>query len=217
MHHRAKDITGLTVGYLTAVRYAGSDGAKSLWEALCHCGKTVIMPASEMKKQKARGIVASCGCMRKQTIGRRNTKHGMSAHPAYGVWRSMVDRCSLPSHQAWKNYGGRGILVCESWLMFENFWADMGPTYRVGYSLDRRDNSAGYNPLNCAWRTSRHQANNKRSNVVLNTPNGRMTLSEAAAFYQVGRSTLEYRLSHGWTLEQALTVSPDFTNRKSTI
>lgn len=218
MHHRAKDITGLVVGYLTATKYHGSDGAKSVWEAKCHCGKVVLIPATELVKQKNRGITASCGCMRRATIAKKNRRHGMSAHPAYWVWRSMVDRCSLPSHHAWKNYGGRGIKVCERWReSFENFWSDMGLTYRRGFTLERKNNSMGYSRENCVWHTQRAQANNRRGNVYLGTPHGRMTLSEAAQFYNIGRSTLNYRLSEGWALEQALTLPPSFSNRRSTI
>lgn len=205
MHHRARDITGLRVGYLTAIRYHGSDGKKSLWEVGCDCGKTIIMCPSELQKQGKRGIIASCGCMRKATIGKRNTKHGMCRHPAYAVWRSMVDRCRLPTHQAWENYGGRGITVCARWSeSFENFWADMGPAYRKGGTLERRDNSLGYTPENCAWRTRKQQANNTRRSRWLDTQKGRMTVAQASEFYGVKYTTLLYRLAHGWPLERAL-------------
>ena len=136
MHHRARDLTGEKLGYLTAIRYIGSDQKKSIWEVKCECGTLKPMQAQEFVKQQKKGIVASCGCMRRATIGRRNTTHGMSGHPAFAVWRSMNDRCHLASHQAYHNYGARGIAVCERWReSFENFWADMGPTYRTGVSI----------------------------------------------------------------------------------
>src|SRR5690242_7729096 len=98
MHHRAKDITGLRVGYLTAIRYQGSDGKKSIWEIACDCGKVILMDPSQYKKLLKNGNVSSCGCMRKATIAKRRTRHGMSLHPAFAVWRSMIDRCRLPTH-----------------------------------------------------------------------------------------------------------------------
>lgn len=207
MHHRAKDLTGLTVGYLTATRYVGSDGRKSLWEAACKCGRTVVLPGTELQKQKSRGVQASCGCMRRATIGRRNTVHGMSKHPAFAVWRSMLDRCRLPSHAAWHNYGARGITVCAAWqAAFVNFWADMGPTYVAGLTLERTDNSEGYGPGNCVWAGRAAQANNTRKSKWLNTSAGKMTAAQAAAHFGVKYTTLLYRLAHGWPLERALST-----------
>ena len=216
MHHRAKDITGLSVGYLTVLRYHGSDGKSSLWEARCQCGNITVQVASDLQKWAKRGALTSCGCLRRASIGKRNSKHGMSHHPAYAVWRSMLDRCRLPSHQAYRNYGGRGIQVCEAWQeSFDNFWSVMGSSYRKGGTLERLDNSLGYSPENCAWRTMRAQCNNKRGNHVLETPAGRMTLTEAAQHYGIGRSTLHYRVANGWELAQALTLIPNVRNRKS--
>lgn len=212
MHHRAKDITGLRVGYLTALRYHGSDGKKSLWVVRCDCGAEKLMPASEMKKQAARGIVASCGCKRRESISTRRTQHGMSKHPAYAVWRSMCDRCRLPSHHAWHNYGARGITVCERWAAsFAAFWADMGPTYRPGLTLDRIDNSAGYSPENCRWATYEQQANNVRTNRMV----GDKTAAQLARELGVKRSTMYYRLAKGVPVER-LGEAPDVSRRFTT-
>ena len=212
MHHRAKDITGLRVGYLTALRYHGSDGKQSLWVVRCDCGAEKLMPASEMKKQAARGVVASCGCKRRESISTRRTQHGMSKHPAYAVWRSMCDRCRLPSHHAWHNYGARGITVCERWAAsFAAFWADMGPTYRPGLTLDRIDNSAGYSPENCRWATYEQQANNTRMNRMV----GDKTAAQLAQELGVKRSTMYYRLAKGVPVER-LGEAPDVSRRFTT-
>jgi len=213
MHHRAKDITDLKVGFLTVTHYVGSNGRRSLWEARCVCGNTVTLPASELQKQHNRGVEASCGCRRKESIGRRNRTHGMSFDDAYAVYRSMLARCSNPNHQAWHNYGGRGITVCDRWKeSFQNFWADMGPTYEKGLTLERLDNEQGYSIENCSWETPKHQARNKRDNVIISTPWGEMTVAEAAERSGLNVTTLHYRIGVGVTGSQ-LFSAPDHTRR----
>jgi hypothetical protein len=134
----------------------------------------------------------------------------MSEHPAFWVWRSMHDRCELPTHHAWKNYGGRGITVCAAWSSFEAFWADMGPGYVPGLTLDRKDNSLGYCPENCRWATRIVQARNKRGNRLIHTNFfGRITIKEAAQKAGLKYTTLLYRIDVGCPTETALTLPPD--------
>jgi hypothetical protein len=84
-----------------------------------------------------------------------------SKNPLYHIWYDMLARCNRPHHQAFKNYGGRGISVCERWNSFDNFLEDMSPR-PDGYTLDRLDNSKGYSPENCKWTSWRDQALNRR-------------------------------------------------------
>lgn len=86
-------------------------------------------------------------------------------HPLYNVWRSMIDRCRNPKFKQWQDYGGRGINICERWIIpvqgFHNFVSDMG--HRPdGYSLDRINNDLGYSPENCKWSSKKEQQRNKR-------------------------------------------------------
>lgn len=209
MHHRARDISNIRLHFLTAICYVGSNGKKSLWKIRCDCGKEIIMPASEFLKGKQK----SCGCRSKELIGEAQRTHGMSRHPAYRVWRSMIDRCRLPTHQAWKNYGGRGIRVCARWQEdFLNFWADMGPAYRKGLSLDRIDVDGNYAPENCRWVSDKDQGRNKRNNVLITTPWGVMTVAEASEQSGIGVTTLIYRIRNGCP-EDLLFSRPDVTNR----
>lgn len=211
MHHRTVDITGERFGFLVAVKYAGSDGQKSFWRVRCDCGVEKILVASELR----RGKVRSCGCQTSIAIGNANRTHGMSAHPAYWVWRSMRDRCRLPTHQAWTNYGGRGIRVCNRWEQsFENFWADMGPTYRSGLTLERTDNEKGYSKANCVWATYREQSNNTRQTRRIKTPWGEINIAEASRKSGIGKTTLLYRLDHGCPPERMFS-KPDFRNNFS--
>ena len=90
-------------------------------------------------------------------------KHGMRRHPMYQSWCAMKSRCNNPNDKGYKHYGGRGIKICERWLIFENFMADMLPTWKPGLSLDRYPNNDGnYEPGNCRWATDSEQERNKR-------------------------------------------------------
>lgn len=209
MHHRARDLTGMRSNYLTAIRYAGSDGKKSYWDIKCDCGNVVKMAATEFLK----GKIKSCGCQRYRIISEARKTHGMSRHPAYAVWRAMIDRCRLPSHQAWKNYGGRGIMVCEKWVEnFENFWNDMGTVYKKGLSLDRINVDGNYCPENCRWVSAKTQNRNRRSNRYAESPLGYMTIAELSEISGIGITTLIYRLDQSVPIEHLLDP-PDSTNR----
>ena len=202
-----RDYTGEVFGYQTVLGCVGSNGKKTLWRIRCVCGKEQVLQSSDIAKRQ------SCGCMTKELIGSKNATHGMSRHPAFAVWRSMNDRCRLPTHQAYHNYGARGITVCDRWQeSFENFWADMGPTYKRGLSLDRRDNDKGYSPENCRWATYKEQARNTRASHYINTPWGRVTVKEASELSGIGNTTLLYRIEHGWP-EEKLFIAADVTNR----
>jgi len=91
------------------------------------------------------------------------TRHGMSKTKFYGVWKSMRKRCFYEKGIAYQNYGGRGITICKSWFdSFENFYADMFPSYKPGLSLDRINNDGNYEPSNCRWVDAKQQVNNRR-------------------------------------------------------
>ena len=133
--------------------------------------------------------------------------HRMSHSPTYNCWRSMLARCGNPKQKDFARYGGRGITVCERWRDFAAFYADMGAKPE-GMSLERKDVNAGYAPDNCCWATAAQQANNKRSNVVVEFQGQRATVSEWAQRTGLERKTLEYRIRAGWPADRALTTPP---------
>lgn len=213
---KAKDITGLRVGYLAAEKRIGSDGRRAIWQIRCDCGQTRTMKLQNFMKLVREARPTSCGCRKKEFMRAAFTTHGMTKHPAFAVWRSMCDRCRLPSHQSWKNYGGRGITVGSEWAAsFEAFWRDMGPTYQPGLSLDRIDNNGSYTAQNCRWSTKVTQSRNRRTNRYVETPLGRMTVSELSERTGLNVTTLLYRINRGVT-GAALMARPDVT-RKFTI
>ena len=195
-HHNFRDLTGQTFGALTAVRPDHTDGKKWYWEFRCQCGTTTIKVGTGPSKEVKRGGTPNCGCLTHALMSAGTMGHGMSKHPAYAVYRSMIDRCRLPSHQAWKNYGARGISVCERWsASFENFWADMGDSYQPGLTLDRTDNEGNYGPENCQWVPMRDQTMNKRTSIP------GVDIPKLAEELGISRSTLYYRARRGLPLD----------------
>lgn len=121
----------------------------------CDCGKdhTVVM--------QEWGRTQSCGCLRDEVTTQRSYRHGHSGTSIYWTWADMVGRCTNRNHKRWADYGGRGITVCERWLTFANFLADMGER-PPGLELDRIDNDRGYEPSNCRWTIRSINAENRR-------------------------------------------------------
>ena len=208
---RLIDLSGQTFHYLTVLERAENNAqGKPQWLCQCICGKQVVVSTWDLLDKKY--PTKSCGCMRNQLIGEAQKTHGMSYHPAFAVWHSMKQRCLDTNHHAYHNYGGRGITVCDRWLeSFENFWNDMGASWQKGLELDRIDNNKGYSPENCRWGERKLNARNRRTNRTIDSPLGRMSVSELAERTGIGETTLLYRLDHDWPTE-SLCIKPDARN-----
>jgi hypothetical protein len=127
---------------------------------ICDCGTQKKVLASSL----VNGSSLSCGCLHREKF-RNRPRHGHSvggASPTFVSWQAMRARCSNPKHHNFKNYGGRGIKVCERWMKFENFLADMGER-PSGLTIERKDNDGDYTPTNCVWATPAQQMRNRRS------------------------------------------------------
>src|SRR5258706_8263225 len=132
-------------------------------------------------------------------------KHGYSRTPTYMCWSDMRQRCLLPSHQDYKNYGGRGITICRRWLTsFANFLADMGEKPK-GLSLDRINNNGPYSPKNCRWATPAEQSMNSRNTNFLTFNGQTMCIKEWAGKLGMKANTLSARLYSGWSVKRSLT------------
>lgn len=145
--------------------------------------------------------------------GRRGVKqtHGHTSFkmlsPTYTVWHGMRQRVNNPKYALFKDYGGRGITVCERWGKFENFLADMGEKPE-GMSLERIDNDQGYNPDNCKWATRIEQANNKRNSVFVEYNGERMTCAQWSKRLGYEPHLISWRLRNGWSAHDAITIKP---------
>lgn len=152
------DLTKEKFGRLTVIERA--ENAKSgavRWKCRCDCGKTVTVQRSNLKS----GGTKSCGCLQKEISIKVNTKHGMSRTIEYITWDSMLQRCNNPKTIGYKNYGFRGITICDKWLNFDGFFEDMGFKPK-GLTLERRNNDLGYCKENCYYATPTEQARNQR-------------------------------------------------------
>jgi hypothetical protein len=108
------------------------------------------------------GKSRSCGCLQEETAKQIHFKHGMTSHPIYGSWAAMKDRCYNRNDKDFKYYGGRGIRVCEAWLVdFWNFWDDMAPGWRPKLTIDRISGNGNYEKMNCRWLTIQEQQQNR--------------------------------------------------------
>lgn len=121
----------------------------------------------------------------------------------------MWARCTNPKNDSYADYGAKGITVCDRWLKFENFIADMGKRPSAGYSIDRENNAKGYTPGNCRWATAVQQ-NRNRPSVNVNLTLGGKTQCVAAWAKELGVSKhmLHGRINAGWSVERALTIRP---------
>lgn len=168
----------------------------------CDCGAERAFRANNLRSGRSR----SCGCLQSDTARVTSKKHGLSHRvPEYAIWQRMKQRCVNPRARDYKNYGGRGIVVCPEWSVFEQFYADMGSRPLMTHSIDRIDNDGPYAPWNCRWASREEQGRNTRSTRIL-THNGRsMPLSEWAETLGINYYTLHKRLARGWSVDRALT------------
>lgn len=123
---------------------------------------------------------------------------------SYKTWRSMRDRTMRPDHKDYKHYGGRGITICDRWMTYENFRADMGDRPGDNYSIKRIDNSKGYFPGNCRWALRIEQPRNSRGNRVIEFRGEKKLLVDWAGEIGISAAGLHARLKK-WSVEDVIT------------
>ena len=201
-----EDIIGKRFGRLVAVkRTINYPTGQAQWICQCDCGNTKVATLAWLTRNS---VEPSCGCYKAEKLHETFATHGMSKDPLYKVWSSMKKRCENPHEKQYKNYGGRGIYVCERWQKFENFYEDMAETYQPGLQLDRIDNNGPYAPENCHWATAEENQRNKRSSRFITTLIGRKTLAEQAEISNVNYGTIKSRLKQGMPEELSIIPNP---------
>lgn len=157
--HNFINLVGAKFGRWTVLSRSENAGSKIMWLCRCSCGAQKAVRAGSL----TRGRSTSCGCWQRELATKSSTTHNGSSTPEFMVWKSMLGRCSNPNCKDWKNYGGRGIFVCDRWRAgFQNFLDDMGRRPSNEFSIDRVDVNGNYEPGNCRWATAKEQVDNRR-------------------------------------------------------
>jgi hypothetical protein len=196
---RGLNLVGQKFHRLTVIERS-SGGERVKWKCVCECGAERLVDTSKLTS----GHTKSCGCYKIDATKLSNTKHGEANKThEYRIWNAMKRRCDSPSQVGYKNYGGRGIKVCERWLSYENFLADMGRANSM--TLERIDSNADYGPDNCKWANIYEQANNKRNNTKYTYSEKTLTIPQWSRETGIKRSTLSMRLhKYKWTIDEAI-------------
>lgn len=170
---RFQDLKGRKFGKLLVLERAESNiepsGRKrTMWKCLCDCGQVTIVQACSLKSQSVR----SCGCAKSERNQKYFTTHGCSKEKLYRLWKDIKKRCYNNNFKQFKDYGGRGIKVCDKWLndyLEFRIWAlnnGYNPNAKFGdCTIDRINVNGNYSPDNCRFVSMKVQNNNKRRNL----------------------------------------------------
>lgn len=176
---KPKDLTGMKFNRLTVMcRVENSKTGQSRWKCKCDCGNESVVTGSRLTN----GIIKSCGCLSREKLIERNYRHGLTKTRLYHTWCDMKDRCYNANKPKYKNYGFRGITVCDEWLHdFKAFYDwSIANGYNDILTIDRIDVDKGYSPDNCRWADNKTQANNKTTNHYVKYKGKVLTVSELA-------------------------------------
>lgn len=201
-----KNMIGLRYGILTVlseVKERNKNG-HILYNVKCDCGKEKIVLGHSLRT----GASRSCNKCHLLTGG-----HGMWKSKEFSVWGNMKDRCTNPNNPRYKNYGGKGIIVCERWVnSFPNFFSDMGESN--GLTLERKDVSGNYEPNNCKWADAKEQARNRTNNVRYTYEKETLCVSEWCEKLNMKYSTFTHRIQRGWSIEETIETPVITKHRK---
>lgn len=216
---KVNDLTGRRFGMLLVVKQAPKDPSlkarEARWECLCDCQNTIIVSRHALTEQRT----TSCGCKRssmaKQQMEKRwangdceevgdlrikFTTHGLSEARTYSIWKHMKQRCYNSKSTNYKDYGARGIKICDEWKnSFESFheWA-IENGYSDDLTIDRINVNGDYEPNNCRWATEKEQQNNKRISRIVEIDGVKKTIAQWSEETGVNWDTIYYRNSVGY-------------------
>ncbi len=206
-------MTGKKYGRLTVLsryknRKSKSGRTEVMWLCKCDCGNIVSLRGVSLRN----GNTISCGCYRKECSSQRmhsnNTIHGFGGTRIYKIWQAMIDRCENENNKKYKNYGARGIKVCEDWHDVRKFaeWA-FSNGYKDDLTIERLDNNLDYESSNCVWADRYVQNNHTSRNHMITYQGKTQTMAQWSKETGLPYSTIKSRLNkHGWSVERALST-----------
>lgn len=199
------DLTDKRFGRLTVINFSFNKSRKSYWKCKCDCGNIKIVEEYKLKS----GHTKSCGCLSKENLKKlmkNSIKHNLTDTRIYRTWQNMKNRCYNKKVKSYKNYGGRGIKVCEEWknnfMSFYNWAINNG--YKEDLTIDRINNNGNYEPNNCRWITKEEQANNKRNNHFLTYQNQTLTINQWSKKLNIPRETIKTRINNNLEINKIL-------------
>lgn len=215
-----EDLSGKRFGNLTVLNYAGSKeihGTKyGMWLCRCDCGNEIEVTTKALKT----GNTTSCGCQSTNNLKSRGNV-GIFYSEIKSKYNAILSRCYDPLDKNYKNYGGRGIVVCDRWLGEEgltNFYNDLLDGFYPGLTLDRKDVNGPYSPENCRWLDRKGQNYNKRNNIYVDYYGKKICLAELAEkfspVYGLTGSDVSHRINSGYTPIEAIYRPKDIRVKK---
>lgn len=191
------DLTGQRFGHWTVIDEAvGHVPRKCYWNCVCDCGTHSKVPGPALRIGRSK----CCTHCRVKT-------HGMSRTPEHVAWLAMRGRCRRVTSDAYHNYGGRGIAVCDEWESFETFYRDMGSRPSPKHTIERLDNNSGYSKNNCVWATRATQLRNTRRTRLVTFNGITQCIVDWAKQLGIPSKTLYNRLARGCPIADALTAT----------
>lgn len=185
------NLLGKKFNRLTVIEYIGVEKNHRMWRCRCECGNQLISDSARL----IGGYVKSCGCINVEAQLESHFKHGMSNTRLHRIWSGIKKRCFNSNVPEYKNYGGRGIKMCDEWK--DNFSSFYEWSILHGYndklSIDRIDVNGNYDPKNCRWVDDETQRNNKRNNRYALYKGQKMTIAQVARKIGIPSQSLYYK------------------------
>lgn len=197
---------GKRYGRLLVTGFSHKVGRLYYYNCLCDCGKEVVKSSIYLFRPQTFPH-QSCGCWHREVNIKASQTHKMSKTPTYKTWCEIKHRCYNSNCSHYKNYGARGIKMCDMWFYsYENFLDDMGERPE-GMSIDRIDVNGDYEPSNCRWADSETQCNNRRNNIYIEYNGETKTLKQWCDIFEMDYQNIKGAYHRGlhsfeWLVEK---------------